>query len=152
MKGKSMNSITGASPTATLIPTAVKPAQVTAAPTDNGNTITANVYNAVQLNQSNISNLLVANELDVTVSGDNNNVTINEYNNITVGGAGDSTSPSILPSQNADGTINLDGSAQDAVTTYIEQELMALITGSDAYKKAQSNTQPATTPTTRVTA
>lgn len=136
-----MSSISGIPPIAAYLPTAVAPAQptTTSTTTDNhNNSVTLNAVNFVGLSGYAIENLTIANELSVGVTGDNNNVTVNEYN-ILLGGAGSnpttgSASPSVLPTQNADGTITLNGaSPQDGIKGFIQQELLALLKATKAY-------------------
>lgn len=148
-----MSSISSTLPIAAYMPLAVAPAQSTSPQTattaNGGNNITLNAYNAVSLG-SDISNLLVANELDVRVDGSNNNITVNEYNFFS--GGSQLSSPSILPSQNADGTINLTGDAQSTIDNYISQELQALISGTKSYNQTNQNNNDTSTPTTDILA
>lgn len=140
-----MSSISGVPPISAYLPQAVLPIQPTAPTTvatqgaDNNN-ITINSYNEFNPQTSDISNLLIANEVQVT--GSDNNITINEYN--IVNPAGQTDSPSILPQQNADGTITLNAATPaDTINNFIAQEMQLL---TSLYQKA--NNIPSSDPST----
>ncbi len=135
----SINAITPSLPVAPILSKVAPVAQTTN--DNNGNTISINLTNNL-LASSKSGTAVIANEIGVSVNGDNNNITINETNNIVIG----DNSGGVTPTLNPDGTISL-GSGTDAADTLIQEEIAVLITKdaqkqSDAYKKAQNIVQP----------